>query len=95
MSTDFDELLEQSNTELKPRMMTKKEHVMKSIVNILADEVIKEPMEPAKHRRTNHITSKTLTRRSNLRHALAGEKSKKILENDERTSSLTKGNLSI
>ena len=78
-------------------MLTKKEAAKKSIVNILADEVIKEPKEPAKHRVSglSHMNKRTLTRRSNLKHALADEKSKRLLENDQRTNPLTKSNLQI
>ena len=77
-----------SLTELggaKHKSITKKEQVQKSIVNILADEVIKEPAEPSKHRTSglSHMTKRGLPRRSNLKHALAvDEKSKKLLAND-------------
>lgn len=79
MSTDYEEA-NNNASELKSKM-SKKEPVKKSIVNILADEVIKEPKEPSRHRVSglSHMTKKTLTRRSNLKHALADEKSKKIL----------------
>lgn len=78
MSTDYDETLGNSSLDnMKPKM-AKKEPFQKSIVNMLADEVIKDPQVPAKHRVSNlsHMTKKTLTRRSNLRHALADEKSR-------------------
>ena len=92
MSTDYDELelVAPSSAELKPKM-TKQEPVQKSIVNILAEDVIKEPKEPPKNRMStlSHMTKKTLTRRSNLRHALADEKSKRLLQNEQRTSPVT------
>ena len=94
MSTDYDELelAAPSSAELKPKMtMAKQEPVQKSIVNILAEDVIKEPKEPPKNRVStlSHMTKKTLTRRSNLRHALADEKSKRLLQNEQRTSPVT------
>ena len=97
MSTDYDaELAGPSSAELKPKM-TKQDTVQKSIVNILAEDVIKEPKEPRKNRVStlSHMTKKTLTRRSNLRHALADEKSKRLLQNEQRTSPVTKSNLHI
>ena len=42
-TTDYEETIMTSSPELKPRMMTKKEPVKKSIVNMLAEEFIKEP----------------------------------------------------
>ena len=81
MSTDYEETLGNSSLDnMKPKM-AKREHIQKSIVNILADEVIKDAKSPAKHRVSNlsNMTKKTMTRRSNLRHALADEKSKKML----------------
>ena len=68
--------------------------VQKSIVNILAEDVIKEPKEASVHRLSSlsHMTKKTLTRRSNLRHALADEKSKKLLQSN---NPLTQSNLKI
>ena len=101
MSTDYDELelAGPSSAELKPKMtMTKQEPgVQKSIVNILAEDVIKDPKEPPKNRMStlSHMTKKTLTRRSNLRHALADEKSKRLLQNEQRASPVTKSNLHI
>ena len=100
MSTDYDELelAGPSSAELKPKMtMTKQEPVQKSIVNILAEDVIKEPKEPPKNRMStlSHMTKKTLKRRSNLRHALADEKSKRLLQNEQRASPVTKSNLHI
>ena len=64
--------------------------VQKSIVNLIADDVIKEPVAPAKHKLQglSHITKKTAMRRSNMRHALADEKSKKLLANDSKTHAL-------
>jgi len=74
---------------------SKKEPLQKSIVNLIADEVIKEGAEPAKHRVSNmsQLTKKTQARHSNLRHALADEKQKKLLENE--SNPLTKTNLQI
>ena len=81
-STDYDEtVMGTSLIDLKPKMMTKKEPVKKSIVNMLAEEFIKEPKNPAKNRVSglSHMTKKTLNRRSNLKQALADEKSRKLL----------------
>ena len=101
MSTDMDfaeleaALLQHDPASMTQMTIIKKEPAFKSIVNILADEVIKEAAKPARHQLThnNSITHKSRTRRSNLRHALADEKSKKLLENDEKTSPVTKANL--
>lgn len=59
-------------------MARTKEPAQKSIVNILAEELIKDPKSPQLKRVSNlsHMTKKTMPRRSNLRHALADEKSK-------------------
>ena len=61
--------------------LIKNQKPQKSIVNLKAEEVIKEAAEPAKHRAQvlSQMTKKTMTRRSNLRHALADEKQKKLL----------------
>lgn len=74
-----------------------KETLQKSIVNLNAEDVIKDAAEPGKHRNSglSQMKKTTMTRRSNLRHALADEKSKQLLQNEQRASPLTKNNLQI
>ena len=103
MSTDFDEqhptVLATGGTSdprSKAQLVKQPVPVQKSILNLAAEEMIREAAEPPRHRLSNlsHITKKTLTRRSNLRHALADEKNKSILLNEQdKTSPLTQSNL--